>query len=264
VKDFVRENWKTATACAAGAFLLSLLVGLITRNPFGIVIFRAFLLAVVFAGLGAGLRYVVKRYLPELLTQGATAAAAGGPADDRATRGTRIDIVLPAESPGRTGRYAATAREGRQGEPPGEDAGLEPLPSEDAGLQTDAETAALGELASELAEELPADEGHETAGGPEAEHAMTGPGVEGGEQAAEEELQGGAGASEPGSDLDSLPDISTLEVAEEQGPSAPRGRRATRPGGDSPADALRGSVGGQDPATIARAIRTVLKRDEKG
>ena len=65
--------------------------------------------------------------------------------------------------------------------------------------------------------------------------------------------------------LDALPDISTLGTpsagrAAEQ--SAAQGRRSASR--DTPEDAMRGKLGGQDPATLARAIRTVLKRDEKG
>jgi hypothetical protein len=65
-------------------------------------------------------------------------------------------------------------------------------------------------------------------------------------------------------DKDGLPDISNLEIAV-QGDSDERGAAArSRPVGQRPQDALRGAVSGQDPLTIARAIRTVLKRDDKG
>ena len=73
----------------------------------------------------------------------------------------------------------------------------------------------------------------------------------------------GPGPRIPG-DKDGLPDISNLEVA---APSESDERGAAgsgRPRGERPEDALRGAVSGQDPATIARAIRTVLKRDDKG
>ncbi len=38
VKDFVRDVWKIAAACACGAFFLSLVIGLFAGNPFGVVL----------------------------------------------------------------------------------------------------------------------------------------------------------------------------------------------------------------------------------
>ena len=74
---------------------------------------------------------------------------------------------------------------------------------------------------------------------------------------------GKAGSGEEGS-LDSLPDISNLEIAAEQVSSTAGARSIQRPGRETPGDAMRGAVSAQDPATLAKAIRTVLKRDEKG
>src|SRR5208337_2191897 len=72
-------------------------------NPFGVVVARALLLAVLFAGLGAGLRFVIKRYLPELLGSSSSTAADGAGAAETAmgraerssgNRGAAVDIVL--------------------------------------------------------------------------------------------------------------------------------------------------------------------------
>jgi len=99
VKDFVREYWKTAAAGAAGAFLLSLLVGLVTRNPFGIVFLRALLLGVLFSGMVVIIRYLIRTHLPELGAQGISDGMGGGDTkEDR--RGSRVDIVLPEEDLG--------------------------------------------------------------------------------------------------------------------------------------------------------------------
>ena len=97
VKDFVRDVWKIAAACASGAFLLSLVIGLIAGNPFGIAFFRALLFGILFAGLGVGLRFVVRAYLPELAAAGAPAGSADASTEPRAAgqRGTAVDIVLP-------------------------------------------------------------------------------------------------------------------------------------------------------------------------
>jgi hypothetical protein len=72
--------------------------------------------------------------------------------------------------------------------------------------------------------------------------------------------RGGSRRGRRGSDADadSLPDISNLEILTDRGDGAPGAGEKT------PEDAVRGAVSEQDPATLARAIRTVLKRDEKG
>jgi hypothetical protein len=240
VRDLIRENWKIAAVSAGAAFLLSLPVGLIAGNPFGTVILRALLLAVCFAGFGVGLRFVVKKFLPELAGGSPEVQTAAEP--ERDSRGTKIDIVLPEEGlPGRDPDLEADH---------GSDVRMDaPLTAADGAAEPGAEDESLTELASELAEE-------------ELESPAPGAASEG-----ERESKGGLGEdlgslareqSEGG--LDSLPDISTLEVAAESGTGArePGSRRT------SPTDAMRGAVSGQDPATIARAIRTVLKRDEKG
>jgi hypothetical protein len=240
VRDLIRENWKIAAVSAGAAFLLSLPVGLISGNPFGTVILRAFLLAVCFAGFGVGLRFVVKKYLPELA--GGSSEVQGASGVEKDSRGTKIDIVLPEESP----RVPDPDLEVDQGS----DADMTgPGHIEHEASEPGAEAETLTELASELAEE-------------ELQSPAPGAGAEG-----ERDTRGGRGADlgslardESEGGLDSLPDISTLEVAAESdtGARAPGSRRT------SPIDAMRGAVSGQDPATIARAIRTVLKRDEKG
>jgi hypothetical protein len=238
VRDLIRENWKIAAVFAGVAFLLSLLVGLLSGNPFGAATFRALLLGVCFAGLGVGLRFVVTKYLPELA--GGSQASERAPAGERESRGTKIDIVLPEEAP-------PVGVPESEAEPVSDAELAEPVAGGDEDAGTDAEAETLSELSSELA----GDEPERPASGAEAEREPRGRRGENRGGAAERESEGG---------LDSLPDISSLEVAAESdnGAREPSARRA------SPTDALRGAVSGQDPLTIARAIRTVLKRDEKG
>jgi hypothetical protein len=257
MKDFVREYWKIAAAFSAGAFLLSFLVGLVSRNPFGTVILRALLLAVVFAAFGAGVRYVARRWLPELI-------GGAGPAEEADTgRGKSIDITLPEERPdaGRRPRGVPAAAAAGRGEP-----------SADEEEQMQAEAEALDELAEELGDGAT---GKAEEDGPGAAADAETAEEEGGEDerapSEAEELrplgrEKGRGGPRPGpagdaeGDLDALPDISNLEVAEE--PGAPRSRAGQ--GRERPEDAVRGAMSGHDPSTIARAIRTVINRDEKG
>jgi hypothetical protein len=258
VNDIIRENGKTAAMCAGAAFLLSLLVGLIARNPFGVVLLRAFLLAVLFAGLGGGARFLIAKFLPDLLSGAGVPSVAQ---TEEGERGSRVNIVLPEESVsgGRVSeaRAAATAdgNAGSYDEPTG--AG-EPATPEEA--------QALSELAGELADEMPptgyrgAEAGRSPDEVAEAESEYE-PVDE--EEVVEMEHAALGGSSAP---LDSLPDISGIEMATEEQPAASSGPRTPwRAGGkETPSDAMKGALSGQDPVTLAKAIRTVLKKDEKG
>ena len=125
VKDFVRDVWKVAAACASGAFFLSLVIGLFAGNPFGVVFFRALLLAVLFAGLGAGLRFVVKAYLPGLVASAPSPAGSdegrsragmagqSGPDTSAEHRGAAVDIVLQDDDGLRQQAYGGSRRAAR-------------------------------------------------------------------------------------------------------------------------------------------------------
>jgi hypothetical protein len=269
VKDFVREYGKVAAIFAAGAFLLSLLIGLVSRNPFGAALLRALLLALLFAGLGAGIRFAVKTYLPELAGQGA--APEGGKPESKDGRGGRVDITLDDERP-----------PSRQRTRPGEGSSLEDSPlaafaqgseeeeavGEETGTSVDA--GVMDSLAEELEEELPgAADGREDERGDEGislgdgESAESGGGSAAARSSADSAARSGTRKGRRGSDADadSLPDISSLEILTDRGAGT---SGAPGAGEETPEDAVQGAVSGQDPATLARAIRTVLKRDEKG
>ena len=62
---------------------------------------------------------------------------------------------------------------------------------------------------------------------------------------------------------DSLPDITVQDEPSVRPVSRPRRSRPETPA-EAMRDAVRDTVARQDPATLARALRTVLKKDEKG
>jgi hypothetical protein len=292
VKDIVRDVWKIAAACAAGAFLLSLVIGLIAGNPFGIAFFRGFLLALLFAGLGAGLRFVVKAYLPELVALNQSAAAYEGankPADQRGTAesayGGAVDIVLPEDDGLRRQAYSGSARPTASSSEVTESVGgpEEALDAEWMGEDStsQAESKALGDLAGELAEELPGAPEAEavnsratatlnprdtTAQNPRDTAARRSTASAAGDEILEEaepEDELPRSAREPTGEIDSLPDIAALEPPSGVTPGSARYSRLSTLG-EKPGDAVRNVLSGQDPATLARALRTVLKKDEKG
>jgi hypothetical protein len=267
VKGFVGDVWKIAAAFASGAFLLSLVTGLIAGNPFGVVIFRAFLLAVLFAGLGAGLRFAVKTYLPELLGSSRAATAGGNGAADAAadgaerasgSRGGAVDIVLQDDEGLRRQAYGGLGG-GRQGGEVTDDEGEEPLSASlDGDFMSQGDTGGLPELAEELAEEVPP--AGESTGVGSLAAAEPGEDTVGETEPTDELPRGMRGAA---GGTDSLPDIDGLEAPEEKPARAPA-RPLRSADKEKPGDAVRNALSGQDPSTLARAIRTVLKNAEKG
>jgi len=233
MRDFIRAYGKLAGLFAAAAFLLSSVTGIVARNPVGAIVLRAALLAVFFCGLGVGLQFVVKKFLPELT--GASAA----PADEHAP-GSRIDIVLPEESPLGAGRA--------------DDAALGEAPVEAAETREQAEEAGPVETLEEAGDQgIAIPEEPMDVSEVEESAAFAEP-----DQPAHETAK----QSRETAKLDALPDIGSLEAS---GPAAGRSRAPRRAGsGASAQEAMRSLAAQEDPSILARAVRTVLKREEKG
>ncbi|MCX7032009.1 MAG: hypothetical protein NTU62_18070 [Spirochaetes bacterium] len=212
MKDALREYGRTVAIFAAAGLVLSLLVGLLARNPFGVMLIRAVLFAVAFGGVGVGMQYVVRRFLPEL-AGGEAAGPEGG--DDAAAKpaGSTIDIVLPEEPPPAQGSSEARSET------------LEELPGTTEAIEADA------------VEEL---DGAEPAPAPSPAERTRGPA----------RIRDG---------LDALPDIGSVGTGGDTTRNAPRFPGARR----KPSDATRDVLEREDPATLARAVRTVLKREER-
>jgi hypothetical protein len=224
MREFIRTYGKLAGLFAAAALVLSVLTGLLAGNPFGTVLLRAFLAAVVFSGLAVGLQYVVRRFLPELSGAGSATAGDGGQPDGQ---GRTVDIVLPEENPLAAGSgFSPAGEEGR----------------EPAGAQL------AGELEEAAAGMDPGGDAPFADAVPEGDSAPRSP------------LPQAAGAG--GGGPEGLPDISELE---QPAPRPGRTRMArTSPSGAAVDEIERTLTRDIDPSTHARAIRTLLKRDEKG
>ena len=258
--ELFRDYGKTAGIFAGAAFLLSLLVGAISRNPFGVVLLRALLFALLFALLGGGYRYLYVRFLSQPSGSSAEKAPEAS--------GSAVDIVLPEEPA--TFESAAASGEDADAAEAEEVAEAEASP-EDAGPAAPVAAGASAEDAGDLL-----DGESEEESGDELLPVM------------EEADSESAGAGDDQSGLDELPDLMDLDAPQkpgrggrggeprspearsgEPGASAPRPaapgsgrRRGASPG--TPEEAVRNAVGEEDPASLARAIRTILKRDGKG
>lgn len=222
-------KWKIVVGSAGFGLLLSLLTGAISGVPFGTLLVRAILWGVVFGCVGGGLSYLISRYLPELL-----AIAPAGPQEDQ-DRGRNVDIVLPDENP-----HADQLDDDVTG-----DAEPDELDERGTTLTRSGEDSGEGvstSLVEEVEELGAAEESEERHPFRSAERAGNG-------TLSSEELP----------DLD---DGDTL-FSHREG-TASNGDyddissfSGGRPGAETPGV-------GADPEDVAKAIRTVLKRDQKG
>ena len=232
---------------------------------------------ILFAGLGGFAKYIIRKYLPEV--NAARACPCRGhqrPGISTSRCRRRSPVVLRPSTPrARPAAMASGVGETQSaagaGIPPEE---IESRGVRDAGLPGEGADLNLGQMGGDdLDAELPPL--IDTAGTPVGESTFE-PGtstdsVEEAESVSEE----GTGDAERGLETRSrkwtrapeLPDISSLGASRAPrggGPAAQGrpGRSADKP--STPGDEMKGALSGQDPATLARAIRTVLKRDEKG
>jgi hypothetical protein len=222
-------KWKIPAISAGIGALISLIAGLAGGNPFGPVLLRMLFSILIAGALGLVFQYVLRRFLPEL---GGKAEGESAPAVDIV-----IEDGLPLGEPG-LGTQAVDE--------------LPPL-SARAGSRAAAEPESILEPLAEAADE-PAPQ--------ERAYAL----------AAAETLEEAASAEEPGplemlpspeedmfseDSLESLPDIGG------PGPSPPAGRsgRLRSELAEAQVDSL---VKGQDPASLAKAVRTFLRKDQEG
>jgi hypothetical protein len=249
LKDFIRDHGKTIAMTAAMAMVLSLIIGLFTGNLFGVAFFRAILLAVFFALFASAVIFTLKKYLPELADKESPVEAG----EQDAVPVHAVDIVLPEEP-----MLAPEKAEG--GEPEARDGNLKEgdvqALSEPSTDRYD-EPEALEEVG---AAETPMGAEKSDAGGAAGDGAAKGP--EGEEAVEGADVLKRAGRDEVGS-LDNLPDFGFIGESAKNGAGAGQ-RTAARPRARRPEDAARGFISEEDPESLAKAIRTVIKRDEKG
>ena len=261
----VDTDLRTSLVAAAAAAILSSVVGIVAGVGFGILLLRAILGGVFIGGLVYGGFFVAKRYLPGLAPAGEAGAqdappgfggaqvgtdgASEGPGAAEA-RGQSVDIVLPGEAPD------AFFREGES--QPGESAAF----PEAVSLRSEERSAKRSprEAVSESVEEAEAVETEDLGSliGPEE--------AEGGGTALPRAEGAGSAAFD---DLDVLPDLEGFSdsfapsdfhggVDEGEGEaSVPRRSATSASRGDGRTESL-------DPAQLAKAVRTILKRDQKG
>ncbi|MFP4301036.1 MAG: hypothetical protein ACLFPW_08165 [Spirochaetaceae bacterium] len=239
-------DWRWAAGPAAVAFILSLLTGIFVGVPFLVLLLRAILGSALFSALGTGIGFLAQRQLPELFEAPGESSGGAQP---------RVDITIgdeeeeevpePAEESEDTKEGGLTSLDAEDIESVGPKS--EEAPEREAPLQ-----APQQDITESLVEEV-------------EEAALPDEALSTASQFEEEETQ-----SEELESVDELPDIGGFEGAFEDGSSGESGEgyrgeesslsnygsgsasRRSRPGGFD---------AGNDPAQIAKALQTMLKRD---
>jgi hypothetical protein len=234
-------NWKIPGWAAGAGAVISLTAGLAGGNAFGTILLRVVVSAVLAGALGFGAQYVLRRFLP-----GFGAGAQEAP--------QAVDILIDEEIP-------VAAQEGRRPEASGGGRSGEELPASGQDSLGQSLEAGLGmeELAAQEAEpfaasaEGPADsEGFGLAPGPVPSFEPLAQALEAPE--GEEELPAGESLEAlpaPGEPDDGL-----------GGQVAAPGRRALK--AEELEAQLDNVTKGQDPVSLAKAVRTFLRKDQEG
>ncbi len=223
------NGWKYIAGAGIAGFVVSLLSGFISGNPIGVVFFRSFLSAIVLAGLAVGVGFVIKKYFPELES---IIGERKGPESKETDRvgGEEVDIVIPEENPHSSG------------EP--EEAEEVEILNENEGIEVESGVEILDE---DVEPGSKVQEGSGTSG----------------EEVKEESNE--SVSNEPESDIvtgvvDTLPELEGLqldsvETGSVENKSGTSGNRSVK------SDVLGTEV---DPSTLAKAVRSFMKKDEEG
>ncbi|HUX13484.1 MAG TPA: hypothetical protein VMW87_10675 [Spirochaetia bacterium] len=228
-------NWKVSTAFAAAAFLLSILSGAIAGVGFGLLLLRAIIGAVAFAVVGAGVSIVVARYLPELRSL----RGAEEPSDAGRSAGRMVDIVIPEEPVGEFVDGSESTEFPEAGDDVGETDGADDFIA-------DSLVEEVEELSGDEQPDLPGRRASGTIPGESSEASE-----EASEMVSEEESRELLDA-----DVERLPDIGGLAGSFDGETSRVASESEKKHSNDST------GRDDMDPEIIARALRTVLKRDQ--
>jgi len=254
-------NLKFSAYFAGSAFLIAGLTGAVAGVGFGTLLLRAFIGAVLFGGLGYGIYLVISTRLPELLSS--AGASSDRPSAAAEGYGENVDIVVddeigPTEEPEAPAPEApATESEDLEEVAPVEEVtdtgGAEQVPQEASGAGAPEEPEELEEVASADEAETGGDDGLVE----EVEEVAAAPSATGGESA---DARPGADIDE--NSVDKLPDIGGFAGEFEAEGSEVVEEDETGFGGSGSSGRAGNHGVNQDPEVIAKALQTVIKRDE--
>jgi hypothetical protein len=226
-------NWKVPVGFAGFAAVVSLLAGIIGGNPFGVILLRLFLSAVVCGGLGVGVNLIVRKFLPEL---------SANPPATQMESGEEVDIVIDEDIP-----LAGEAAQQQRPETVQSFEEMETVEAEEA-----EEAVELTDSVDEEEEQIDVMEGVEES----EEEVFALEEADREQESSPDEFVPGIAAAPVADfeDLDTLPDIDRFSpTAEESVPPARPSRRNSQ---------VEEVVRDQDPENLARAVRTFMKKDQ--
>lgn len=258
-------NIKIIGACAIFAFVISLLSGIIGGVGFFTILIRALLGAVLFGILSGGIAMLLERMIPELFEAAGTEDTGNGE-PEHAENGSNVDITLDEEAESYSPSPDSSG---------GMEAASSPAASETAAAGAEASTeTAEGEAAQQSDSREEEDQFVE-------EVAENG-GAESGDSASflppDEGDQGSEGA-EGFEEVDSLPDLEDfadsfegVAASQEEGSSGGAASNSSAGssgglsnlGGGASSSSVDVNGDQHDPATVAKAVRTLMKKDQEG
>lgn len=249
----MNTDLRASLIASGAAALLSAIVGAVSGVAFFPLLLRAILGGLVMGGLVFGAFALARRFMPEFFE------GAAEPSSPDSGLGTAINIVLPAEEPEigaeKEDFASLESAEGRaSSEAPGGAASLESF----TGPEKRAKAPSSGPTRAAYEEEDSVYGGESLLDGPEGASPV---------ESAELPSFSDAPIREGLEDLDVLPDLDSLSDSFAESPSSARTEDADeRRGahGFAGGKASASGAAGSDPALLAQAVRTLLKRDQKG
>jgi hypothetical protein len=236
----VNTDLRASLIASGAAALLSAFVGVLFGVAFLPLLLRAIIGGLVIGSLVYGGFSLAHRFMPELFEEGTEEAA------QDSGLGSRVDIVLPAEGPEVEGEKVnlISPESTIEANAPDTQAEPEPFASSEAKRQPYEEDAGLG-----------------------GESLLDGPDEASPVESVDAPPLFDSSLREGLDDLDVLPDLDSLSDSfAESPPSARTEDAAERRGtyGSTGNKASASGAAGSDPALLAQAVRTLLKRDQKG
>lgn len=222
---------RASAAAGLVALALSVIVAIFSRVPFGILVLRAVVVSLAVFGLAYGIIMLLKRQLPELFGDAAPYAAEPSGAVVDISIDDNSDLSFPAAAP-----IAAQAPPEREEAPAREAASAREVDGLDQ-LEREVEDLHAESL-------LPREAGAQAGQGAPVRPSVT-----------LDEL-------DVLPDMDSMSDSFSSEVVSGLGAAEDDFPAGTISSGDRGSASSSGAAG--DPAVLAKAVQTLLKRDQKG
>ncbi len=257
-------NIKIIGACSIFAFVISLFSGIIGGVGFLTILFRAFLGAVIFGLLGGALLMLLERMIPELFETAGTEDAEDVETE-QGESGSNVDITLDEEAES----YSPTPDASGGMEAGGlETGGMGSASPETASAETEAEGDRQQNDFREEDDQFVEEVAENTAGEESGDSFLP---HEGGEHE--------PGGAEGFEEVDTLPDLEDfadsfegVAASQEEGSEGNFSSNSTAGssgglsnlGGGASSSSVEVNGDQHDPATVAKAVRTLMKKDQEG